>query len=113
MTTMNETSATKAASPLPVVIGSTLVTSKGLVAFAALEKGAVSVGEAARYIRFPEVDPVAEATDGMPPVADWIDNDPHILCRWCHIQVKFGHGPIEFVDWCPICKHEIAEVENG
>lgn len=52
--------------------------------------------------------PAAEEST-VPPVASWLDRDPHILCRWCHVQVRFGRGPIEFVDQCNTCKCELAQ----
>ena len=107
MITKREPSLTKAADPVIVVIGSTLDTSSGSVAFNGLEKGRVGVvGKI--YPISSSVQPIAEELT-VPPVASWLDKDPHIMCRWCHLQVRWGRGPIEYVDQCSACQCELAQ----
>ncbi len=120
MVMKNETRTPEAADPVIVAIGSTLVTSAGSVAFSGLEKGSgmehLKGGALTANPNYPVSGPLVQSISEestVPPVADWLDNDPHIMCRWCHIQVRFGRGPIEFVDYCPICKNEIEEVEHA
>ena len=113
MITKREPSLTKAADPVIVVIGSTLDTSSGSVAFNGLENRGSMIQEDKSNIEKcwqanPNYPSTSEAQD-VPPVASWMDRDPHIMCRWCHLQVRWGRGPIEYVDQCPACKCELAQ----
>ncbi len=47
------------------------------------------------------------SVDPTPSTHLWIES-PMIICRWCGFMVKFGRGNVEHVDFCQICKCEVA-----
>lgn len=81
------------------------VTSSGSVAFGVLEKEGGVVDEMARYNpTSPQAtESGAEAQDGTPPVATWIEK-PMLICRYCHFMEQYGDGPIEYIPFCNLCK---------
>lgn len=92
MITTNEKSLTKAADPSFVVIGSTLLTSQGSVAFAGLRNGGAVVAQDASvgkiYPTSSEIQPIAEAKDGA-PVANGTDSAP---TNWFELAANLCHG---------------------
>lgn len=103
MTTKRQPSLTKAADPVIVVIGSTLDTSSGSVAFNGLEKGVVSVDEVTRYIQpQAEVNVTSEETT-VSPVAG--DEDFTLICAWCSFMSHLGRGPVSH-NICKPCRIE-------
>jgi hypothetical protein len=120
MNTMNETSKPKAADPVCVFIGSTLDTSAGSVAFSELEKGHAGMApspelgvvlggpqnDTLNHDHVTRIQAAAEAQDGHPVASG---TDPHIICRWCHFQVRFGRDPLSFVGRCNLCLMEEAQ----
>lgn len=105
MNTHNETSATRAADPLSVFIASTLHTSAGSVALSGLEKESASLESGS--IPNPDLIPSTAEALTVPPVASWVES-PMIICRWCGFMVKYGRGNVEHVDFCHLCKCEVA-----
>jgi hypothetical protein len=114
MTMMNETRTPEAADPIFVVIGSTLLTSKGSVAFSGLEKGISMepVFEGGALTANPNYPGGAEALDGS-PVA--ITEDFTVICSWCSFLCHLGRGPVKH-ELCNLCKLDLElhpEVTNA
>ena len=112
MNTKNETSVTRAADPVPVFIAGTLDTSTGSVALGKLENGEAFLKQEAiakPYLLHAGESPASEAQDAHPVASG---TDSLILCRWCGILVRFGHGPVEYVSNCAICEAELSEVSG-
>lgn len=112
LTTNEETSPTRAADPVYVGIGSTLHTSAGSVAFNGLEKGTdlMLEGQKSKAEKPWQANtdyPTTEAPETA-PVAGGVD--PHVLCRWCHFQIRFGRDPISYVDRCNLCAIEEVQL---
>lgn len=110
MNTKPETSLTKAADPASVFIASTLDTSTGSTAFAALEKGASAL--IGGSIPKPDyLSPAAEAKDALPVATG--DEDFTRICAWCGFMSHLGRGPVSH-EICKICRIEFfPEVPNA